>query len=69
VCLAYVCPLRVRVGFPSFCSWVDLIFGAKQQGAAAVAADNVFYYLTYYGMVDISEIEDPVCSFPSHEQS
>lgn len=40
--------------------WVDLIFGAKQRGAAAVAADNVFYYLTYYGMVDISEIEDPV---------
>jgi hypothetical protein len=42
-----------------------LIFGAKQRGPAAVTADNVFYYLTYYGMVDISEIEDPVSFFLS----
>ena len=27
--------------------WVDLVFGAKQRGAAAVAADNLFFHLTY----------------------
>ena len=33
--------------------WIDLVFGHSQRGPAAAAADNVFYYLTYYGMVDI----------------
>ena len=27
--------------------WIDLIFGAKQRGAAAADACNAFYYLTY----------------------
>eukprot|EP00615_Pteridomonas_danica_P005817 CAMPEP_0114332244 /NCGR_PEP_ID=MMETSP0101-20121206/2953_1 /TAXON_ID=38822 ORGANISM="Pteridomonas danica, Strain PT" /NCGR_SAMPLE_ID=MMETSP0101 /ASSEMBLY_ACC=CAM_ASM_000211 /LENGTH=2382 /DNA_ID=CAMNT_0001462853 /DNA_START=527 /DNA_END=7678 /DNA_ORIENTATION=- len=40
--------------------WVDLIFGYKQRGKAAIEANNVFYYLTYFGMVDISKIEDPI---------
>eukprot|EP01065_Artemidia_motanka_P019820 TRINITY_DN2369_c0_g1_i3.p1 TRINITY_DN2369_c0_g1~~TRINITY_DN2369_c0_g1_i3.p1 ORF type:complete len:2399 (+),score=770.88 TRINITY_DN2369_c0_g1_i3:113-7309(+) len=31
--------------------WVDLIFGAKQRGPAAVASHNVFYHLTYEGAV------------------
>lgn len=29
--------------------WIDLIYGYKQQGKAAVDAINVFYYLSYYG--------------------
>jgi hypothetical protein len=39
-------------------NWIDLIFGFKQNGPAAVKANNVFYYLTYYGSVDIDKIED-----------
>lgn len=40
--------------------WLDLIFGAAQQGKAAEEADNVFYYLTYEGSVDLDDIEDPM---------
>jgi Beige/BEACH domain len=29
--------------------WIDLIFGRKQQGPEAIKANNVFFYLTYYG--------------------
>ncbi|WIA38602.1 hypothetical protein OEZ86_001912 [Tetradesmus obliquus] len=36
--------------------WIDLIFGHKQRGPAAVDADNVFYHLTYEGAVDISTV-------------
>ena len=39
--------------------WVDLVFGAKQRGAAAEQAVNVFYHLTYEGAVDLDAIADP----------
>lgn len=38
--------------------WIDLIFGRKQQGPEAIKANNVFFYLTYYGTVDVASIED-----------
>lgn len=27
--------------------WIDLIFGYRQRGKAAISADNLFYHLTY----------------------
>lgn len=40
--------------------WIDLIFGHKQQGAAAVDAVNCFHHLFYEGAVDIDDINDPL---------
>ncbi|ETO37053.1 hypothetical protein RFI_00010 [Reticulomyxa filosa] len=39
--------------------WIDLIFGFKQRGQAAVDALNVFYYLSYEGAKDLESIQDP----------
>ena len=38
--------------------WIDLVFGYKQRGPEAIKADNVFYYLTYEGAIDLDRITD-----------
>uniref|UniRef100_A0A673GP73 Lysosomal-trafficking regulator-like n=1 Tax=Sinocyclocheilus rhinocerous TaxID=307959 RepID=A0A673GP73_9TELE len=43
----------------TLCQWIDLVFGLKQKGKAAVQAMNVFHPATYFGM-DVSAVEDPV---------
>ncbi|KAG9303640.1 hypothetical protein G9A89_018537 [Geosiphon pyriformis] len=40
--------------------WIDLVFGCKQQGPAAVEAVNVFHHLSYEGAIDLDAITDPV---------
>ena len=42
--------------------WIDLIFGYKQRGLAAVEATNVFHNLSYQGAKDLDSITD------SHER-
>ena len=38
--------------------WIDLVFGYKQRGREAVAAQNCFVHLTYEGNVDLEKMED-----------
>lgn len=40
--------------------WIDLIFGCKQRGDAAVDSVNVFHYLSYHGAKDLESISDPM---------
>ncbi|XP_052194937.1 BEACH domain-containing protein C2 [Diospyros lotus] len=48
--------------------WIDLIFGYKQRGKEAIAANNVFFYLTYEGTVDIDKIIHPVQQRATQDQ-
>lgn len=40
--------------------WIDLVFGSKQKGEAAVEAVNVFHHLSYKGAKDLDAINDPM---------
>ncbi|KAI8082151.1 hypothetical protein BDF21DRAFT_338087 [Thamnidium elegans] len=40
--------------------WIDLIFGCKQQGPAAIDSLNVFHHVSYEGAVDLDAITDIV---------
>ncbi|KAJ4848486.1 BEACH domain-containing protein C2 [Turnera subulata] len=48
--------------------WIDLIFGYKQRGKEAIAANNVFFYITYEGTVDIDKISDSVQQRATQDQ-
>jgi WD40 repeat protein len=48
--------------------WIDLVFGYLQRGHPAREANNVFYYLTYEGAVDLDEISDPVLKLSTRDQ-
>ena len=40
--------------------WIDLVFGHKQLGEAALEATNVFHHLSYHGARNLDTIKDPV---------
>ncbi|KAK2756534.1 hypothetical protein FQN54_005427 [Arachnomyces sp. PD_36] len=40
--------------------WIDLVFGIKQKGEAALEAVNIFHHLSYQGARDLDNILDPV---------
>ncbi|KAJ5146347.1 Concanavalin A-like lectin/glucanase subgroup [Penicillium bovifimosum] len=40
--------------------WIDLVFGNKQKGEAAVESVNVFHHLSYKGAKDLDAIDDPM---------
>ncbi|RMZ83629.1 hypothetical protein DV738_g1137, partial [Chaetothyriales sp. CBS 135597] len=41
-------------------NWIDLVFGCKQKGEAAIESVNVFHHLSYQGARNLDAISDPV---------
>lgn len=41
-------------------TWIDLIFGCKQTGEAAIKAYNLFFPESYEGSFDIEKLDDPI---------
>lgn len=39
--------------------WIDLIFGYKQRGKAAVEHMNIFFPLTYEDAINLDTVDDP----------
>ena len=37
--------------------WIDLVFGCKQKGEAAIEANNLFFHMTYEGAVDLKKLQ------------
>ncbi|XP_078427501.1 WD-40 repeat family protein / beige-like protein [Wolffia australiana] len=48
--------------------WIDLIFGFKQRGKEAIVANNVFFYITYEGTIDVDKISDPIQRHATQDQ-
>ncbi|XP_047315623.1 BEACH domain-containing protein C2 [Impatiens glandulifera] len=48
--------------------WIDLIFGNKQRGKEAIQANNVFFYITYEGTIDVDKISDQVQQRATQDQ-
>ncbi|KAL7271913.1 Beige protein-like 1 [Rhizina undulata] len=40
--------------------WIDLVFGFRQRGEAAIEATNVFHHLSYHGAIDLDSMQDNV---------
>lgn len=56
----------ITVHFATFLflfSWLRITCRYKQRGKEAIAANNVFFYITYEGTIDVDKISDPVCIF------
>ncbi len=39
-------------------NWIDLIYGYKQRGEAAIKECNIYYPLTYEYSIDLTKITD-----------